>query len=313
MGSTRQQAAEPLLRGYSRNHRPAVIASWLVGVCAAVFAASLALTGLRSIALGVALASEGVNAYGSLWRSTYAWLEVLAAVGGFGALGMVAAGIAFLVWLYQSIENLRLLPVPDIRPRLKSFALTLILLFPVLAVAYFVVRTVFPDSGSYHFALYVAAAASLAGPYAVVRRLWASSSTRPYSGTAPPVSTSVMVWWVALGVTWFTLAFAPAVMAASWDYYQLFDEVTRLIAAGLVQMIATTATVVAAALIIRIMFGVNSLQDALAHRVTQSTSPVDERGAGPTRRSAVQWRCESCDFLNHPAARLCQNCAQEKR
>lgn len=82
-------------------------------------------------------------------------------------------------------------------------------------------------------------------------------------------------------------------MAESWDYYRFVDEVTRLIAAGLLQMVTTTTMVVAAALIIRIMFGVNSMQDALAHRVTQFTSPVNERGAGPARHTAVQWRCES--------------------
>lgn len=200
MGSIRQQTAEPSVRGYSRNRRPAVIASWLVGVGAALFAVSLFLTGLRSIALGVALASEGANAYRSLWRLTYVWLELLAAVGGFGALGMVAAGIAFLVWLYRSIKNVRLLPVPEVRPRLELIGLTLILLFPVLAVAYFVVRTVFPDSESFHFALYLAAAASLAGPFAVVRRLWASSSTRPYSETAPCVTSSVLVCGWPLGL-----------------------------------------------------------------------------------------------------------------
>ena len=271
------------------------------------------LTGVLFVALGATLASQGVDAYEALRQSAYTWQEVLAAVGGFGALGMVAAGIAVMVWLFQAIENLGVLPAPDVRPRSESLVFAFFVLFPALAVAYFVVRSIYPNASAFHFALYVAATASLVGPFVVIRRLWVSSGARSTSGTAPPVWSCVLVWWVALEVAWMTLGFAPAVMAESWDYYRFVDEVTQLYAAGLLQVVTTTALVVAAALIVRIMFRVNEMQEVLAHRVVRPTSPSDRLGVGPARRAAVQWRCDSCDFLNHPIARRCQNCAQENR
>ena len=275
MVSSPSQAAQTVIRGYWRNRRPAWAASWVVGITTALLASAVLLSGVLFLAQGATLASRGVDAYAELRLSANTWFEVVGAVGGFGALGVVLAGIAFLFWLFQAIGNLRVLPAPDMRPRSESLLFALFVLFPALGVTYFVVRSYYPNAWEFHFALYAAAAASLVGPFVVIRRLWASSGARSTSGPSPPDWRCVLVWWIALEVAWMTLGFAPAVMAESWDYYRFVDDVTQLYAAGLLQVVTTTALVVAAARIVRIMFRVNEMQDVLAHPAVRPTSPSD--------------------------------------
>ena len=87
----------------------------------------------------------------------------------------------------------------------------------------------------------------------------------------------------------------------------------RYAMAGLLSIVAGALLIpvgVAAAGTVR---QINSMQDALARALPQPTARSERRGVAPARRAAVQWQCESCDFLNSPAARLCQNCGYERR
>ena len=58
---------------------------------------------------------------------------------------------------------------------------------------------------------------------------------------------------------------------------------------------------------------INSMQDALARALPQPTARLERRGVPQARRFTVPWECESCDFRNSPAVRLCQNCGHERR
>ncbi len=310
--STSSQAAGTVIRGYWRNRQPALFASWTIAISTTLLASALLLSGVFFIAQGAALADQGAEAYEALRLSVYIWFEVLVVVGGFGVLGVFLAFFPFLIWLFQAIGNLRVLPAPDLRPRSELLLLALFVLFPALAVSYFVVRATYPNAWGLHFTLYAAAAASLVGPLVVIRRLWASGGARSTIGTLPPDWRSVLVWWTALEIAWVTLGFAPTVMSESWDYYRFVDGVTQLYAAGVLQVVSTTALVVAAARIIRIMYRVNEMQDVLVRQMAQPILPSDQLGSGPARRVAATWQCESCDVMNPTAMRYCQNCARER-
>lgn len=310
--STSSQAAGTVIRGYWRNRQPALFASWTVGISTTLLALGLLLSGVFFIAQGAALADQGAEAYEELRLSVHIWLEVLAVIGGFGALGVFLACCPFLIWLFQAIGNLRVLPAPEMRPRSELLLLALFVLFPALAVSYVVVRATYPDAWGFHFTLYAAAAASLVGPFVVISRLWVSSGARSTSGTVPFDWRTVLGWWIALEIAWVTLGFAPTVMSESWDYYRFVDGVTQLYAAGVLQVVSTAALVVAAARIIRIMYRVNEMQDVLFRQVVRTTSPSDRLESGPARRGAAPWQCRSCDLMNPTSMRYCQNCAGER-
>ena len=289
--STSSHAAETALRGFWRIRQPALFASWTIGISVTLLATALLISSVFFIAQGAALADQGAEAYEELRLSVYIWFEVLAVVGGLGALGVFLACCPFLIWLFQAIGNLRVLPAPDMRPRSELLLLSLFVLFPALAVTYVVVRETDPNAWQLHVALHAAAAASLVGPLVVVSRLWVSSGARSTNGTLPLDRRSVLVWWIALEIAWMTLGFAPAVMSGGWDYYRFLDGVTQLYAAGVLQVISTAALVVAAARIIRIMYRVNEMQDVLFRQVVSTTSPSDRlesgaHGAAPHSDSA---------------------------
>ena len=303
-----------MLRTYRPNRRRAWVTSVLIGLSTVVFAAGVLAYGLRDAELGLTLVSQGIDAY----RDAMAWWvrvgqEVLAAVGAFGAFGMAAAGIAFLLWLVRSTTNLQALPVPDVGAASGFAAVLLHLLFPALVAAYYVVLSAYPYASAAHVVLSAAAGASLVGPLIVIRRLWAANSARPAAGPAPPVWRGVLIWWVAFEAAWVIQIVAPAVTEEYWDAFRYVEAANRMVASGFLQMASATALVVAAVFIIRIMFRVNAMQDALAGTLPQSKARSERREVGTVQRTAAQWQCESCEVMNPTAMRFCQNCARERR
>ena len=267
--------------------------------------------GLSNTALGVTLASQGNDAFLSMLRSVSAWAEVLAAIGAFGALGMAAAGIAFLFWLARSMANLRTLPVPDDRQQSSCAAVPLFVLFPVLAVAFFIVLRAYPYSTASQVVLFAAASASLVIPLMVIRGLWVASSIHTAAESVPPVWDGVLVWWTAYLTAWIATGLSVAVPGESWNDFA--EAMVGSIAGGLLEIVSATALALAAVFIIRIMFRVNAMQDALAGTLPQSTARSERREVGTVQRTAAQWQCESCEVMNPTAMRFCQNCARERR
>ena len=302
-----------MLRAYRPNRRRAWVTSVLVGLSTVLFAFGLLAYGLRDVALGVTLLSQGFDAYRAAmaeWVRT--WQDVPGAAGVIGAFVMAAAGIAFLPWLVRSTTNLQALPDPDVRPVSGFAAVPLHLLFPTLVVIYYVVLSAYPYASAIHVVLFAAAAASLAGPLIVIRRLWEASSTRPGGGLESPVWGGILVWWAAFETAWVTQILAAAVTEDYWDAFRYVEAAIRFVASGLFQMASAAAVIVAAVFIIRIMFRVNAMQDAQASRLRQSTARPERGETGPVQRTTGQWQCESCDVLNPTALRFCQNCASER-
>ena len=58
---------------------------------------------------------------------------------------------------------------------------------------------------------------------------------------------------------------------------------------------------------------INSMQDALRHTLPQPTARLESQVVPLARRFTAPWHCDSCDFRNSPAVRLCQNCGHEPR
>ena len=134
------------MRAYPSNRRRALATSVLITLSAVLYGSSLVVLGLRHAVLGATLASQGIDAYGSMMRSMRPWDDVPAAIGAFGGLGMAVAGIAFLFWFARSTAILDVLRVPDDRRPWGCAAVPLFLIFPVLVVAFFVVLQAFPYS-----------------------------------------------------------------------------------------------------------------------------------------------------------------------
>ncbi|MDE2902898.1 MAG: hypothetical protein OXP73_07690 [Chloroflexota bacterium] len=299
------------MRAYRSNRRRALATSVLIILSVVLYGSSVVVLGLRHAALGAALASRGVEAYGSMARSMRPWDEVPAAVGAFGGLSMAMAGIAFLFWFARSTAILDALLVPDDQRPWGCAAAPLFLTFPVMVVAFFVVLQAFPYSTVSQITLFTAAAVSLAIPVTLIRRQWVASSMPGASGSTPPVWGGVSVWWAAYLAAWIATGLASAMIPERWNSTD--EAVVDLLAVALLEIASGVALAVAAAMMIRIMFRINAMQDALARTLPQPR-PRRERGAvAPTRRAATQWRCESCDVMNPTTMRFCQNCARERR
>ena len=243
------------------------------------------------------------------WADT--WAAELGTIVAYGALVMAVAGIAFLRWLARSIGNLHALPVPDDRQQSAWAAIPLFAIFPALLGGHLVVRSAYPDSSAFQVALYVAAVASLVNPLIAMRRLWAASFLGAGAVSVPPAGHGVWVWWGAYLVGWIATGLAPLLQPRSWTTAD--DAVTGSVAGGFLEVAAATAPVVAGVYIVRIMFGVNAMQDALASALPPQASRSGRREIAPVRPAAAQWQCESCEVMNPTALWFCQNCARERR
>ncbi len=298
------------MRAYPSNRRRALTTSVLIILSAVLYGSSLVVLGLRHALLGATLASQGIGAYGSMARSMRPWEEALAAIGAFGGLGMALAGIAFLFWFARSTAILNALRVPDDRRPWGCAAVPLFLVFPVLVAAFFVVLQAFPYSTATQVALFAAAAVSLAIPLTLIRRHWVASSMPAADGSTPPVWDGVSVWWVAYLAAWTSTGLLTAVLGENWNNAD--EAVVGLLAAGLLHIASAIALALAAAMMIRVMFRINALQDAMVGALALSRPRRERRAVAPMREPSAQWHCESCEVLNPTALRFCQNCASER-
>ena len=285
--------------------------SVLILLSVVLYGSATVVLGLRHAALGVTLASHGIDAYGSMVRSMRPWGDVPAAVGAFGGLGMAMAGIAFLFWFARSTAILDVLGVPDDQRPWGCAAVPLFLIFPVMVVAFFIVRQAFPYSAASQVSLFVAASVSLTIPSTLIRRHWVASSMHAATESTPPVWGGVSVWWVAYLAAWITTGLASVVIPESWNSAD--EAVIDLLAAALLEIASGIALAVAAAMMIRIMFRINAMQDAVARSFSQPRPQRERRPVAPARRAAARWQCGSCEVMNPTALRFCQNCARERR
>lgn len=300
-----------MIRAYRSNRRRALATSVLIVLSVVLYGSSTVFLGLRHAALGVTLANQGINGYSSLLRSMRHWDDVPAAIGAFGGLGMAMAGIAFLFWFARSTAILDVLLGPDDQRPWGCAAVPLFLIFPVMVVAFFIVLQAFPYATASQVSLFAAAAVSLAIPLTLIRRHWVASSRHAAAGSPPPVWGGVSLWWVAYLAAWIATGLAIAVLPESWTSTD--EAVNDLLAAGLLEIASGIALALAAAMMIRIMFRINAMQDALARTLPQPRSQRERGAVASTRPAAALWQCESCDVMNPTAMRFCQNCARERR
>ncbi len=222
---------------------------------------------------------------------------------------MALAGIAFLFWFARSTAVLESLRIPEDRRPWGCAAVPLFLVFPVLVVAFYVVLQAFPYSTASQLTLFAAAAASLAIPLVLIRRLWVASGLPAAAGSTRPVWRGVSVWWVAYLAAWIATGLSSAVLENSWDSTD--EAAVGLLAGGLLEIVTGIALAIAAAMMVRIMFRINAMQDAMAHTVAQSRPRRERQAIAPMRGPSAQWPCESCDVMNPTAMRFCQNCSRE--
>lgn len=252
---------------YRSNRRRAWAASLLIGLSTVLFAFGLLIFGLVNVGLGATLARQGVDAYNSMGLSAETWAAELGTVMAIGALVMAVAGLAFLSWLARSIRNLHALAVPGHRRQSAWSAIPLFALFPALLGAFVVVDYAFPESTALQVALYVAAVASLVNPLILMRRLWAASFPDVADASVAPVWRGVWVWWGAYLVGWIAVGLSPLPQSVSRSTAD--DAVISSIASGFLEMAAAICLIVAAVLIVRIMFSVNAMQKTRASVVLQ--------------------------------------------
>ena len=251
-----------------------------------------------------------------LLRARYAWLLVL-----------LVGGLTFVVWLARAAANLRALDASGatLRPSLAVYSL--VALFPALFAVYYIV-----SGGLLSLvAVPLVVLLGLAAPLVFIRRLWLASSTRP--GNRPPTDgpsagawSGIVGWWAAFSSFLITSRFAILVFDGLGEPIDsMLDSSTRALAAGALECIAGISLAIAGYFIIRIVFRVDSMQEDLVAALPkpapasllEAATPVGGPDpptdtAGSRRRSAVQWRCQSCDVMNPTALRFCQNCARER-
>ncbi len=271
---------------YRSNRRRAWAASLLIGLSTVLFASGLLVFGLINVGLGITLARQGVDAYNSMVLSAVTWAAELGTVMAIGALVMAVAGLAFLSWLARSIKNLHALAVPGHRRQAAWSAIPLFALSPALLGAFIVVSYAYPESTALQVALYVAAVASLVNPLILIRRLWAASFPDAADASVAPVWRGVWVWWGAYLVGWIAVGLSP--LPQSVNRSTADDAVISAIASGFLEMAAAMCLVVAAVLIVRIMFSVNAMQKTRASVVPQPDLRRGRRPVAPAKPSATQ-------------------------
>ena len=271
--------------------------------------------------MGLLLVQSEYSAYRSVSTSRAEFVEVVTGVLASFLLLLPVAGIAFIVWLSRAAANLQSLAISGVRLR-PGWAVGAVLAACVAPAAamvlpdlpYYLGR----DSTPYLVALMALAEASLVLPLVVIGRLWDGSTGDPaeprgFGLGAISTPTGVVAWWAAFLLTWTAYGLGDFVdQLPNEDVHPFVETSTRMLAGGVLTLIAATALVASAALIIRIMFSINAMQDALARTLRQPTALPERRTAGPTTRSAMSWLCDSCESLNPTAMRTCQNCSRDR-
>lgn len=247
---------------------------------------------------------------------------------------VLAAGLAFLIWLTGAVKNLRVLGVARLRVHPAWAVVSLLALLPAL----FAIHTVFDDQTEQKVVPAIVIA-GLATPLIVIRWLWTASRSiapDPSSADRPAASwEGILVWWVAFTVFWISSRLALTMFEeADADAFSPVETAVRVMAIGSFEFVAGVAWATAAVFIVRIIFRETAMQDAAARELPKPPSdPVGSRAAPPgveedaptvasdavtdipppARRRATQWQCESCEVMNPTALRFCQNCASERR
>ena len=226
---------------------------------------------------------------------------------------MLAAGLAFLLWLTQAAENLSVFGIQSTRVRPGLAVGSLLALIPALIA----VHAILDDQGAQKV-IPAIVIACLAAPLIVIRRLWVASSlpaadSGSEDGPAASPWTGILVWWAAFTVYWMSARLALTMFEASdADAYTAEETALRVMASGSFEFIAGVAWATAAVFAVRIMFRINAMQDAQASRLRQSTARPERGETGPVQRTTGQWQCESCEVMNPTALRFCQHCASER-
>lgn len=310
------------MRAYRSNRRRAWFAGVLIVVISAVGAGGIVSWGLRRVSMGLLLVQSEYPAYRSVSTSHAEFVEVVTGVLASFLLLLPVAGIAFIVWLSRAAANLQSLAISGVRLQPGWAVGAVLAACPAPAAAiilpdlpYYLGR----DSTPYLLALMALAEASLVLPLVVIGRLWDGSTgdpaeTRGFGLGAISTPTGVVAWWAAFVLTWTAYGLGDFVgQLPDEDVHPFVDTSTRMLAEGVLTLIAAIALVASAALIIRNMFRINAMQDALARTLPQPRSRRERGAVTPTRRAATQWQCESCDVMSPTAVRFCQNCASERR
>lgn len=308
-----------LLRGYRPNRRRAWTAAALIVGAAAVGAGVMCAWGLRRIEMGRLLAALEIFAYRSVSSQHAEFVEVVTAMLVLFLLLVYIAGVAFLVWLDRAVGNLRSLAIrgPWLQPGGAVGAV--LAACPAPAVAMIVPGNLGQDSSPFLIALVALAGASLVFPFVVVGRLWNGSTGFPTGGHgfrlgAIPTEAGVIAWWTTFVLSWTAYGLGDfAGQFPDEDIYPFVETSTRMVIEGVLTVVAAIALVASAALVIRIIFSVNSMQDSLALVLPRQSARAARPAVAVARRPSANWRCESCDALNSRAVSFCENCARQRR
>lgn len=223
--------------------------------------------------MGLLLAQSDYSAYRSASTSHAELVEVVTGVLAGFLLLLPVAGVVFIVWLSRAAANLEVLAISGVRLQPAWAVGAVLAACPAPAVA--MTAPDLPDylgedSTPYLLALKAVAVASLLLPLVVIGRLWNGSTGDPATPRglgfgAIPVPAGVVSWWATSILVWTAYGLGGfAGQLPDEDAYPYIETSARLLAEGMLTFTAVTALVASAALIIRIMFGINATQDALA-------------------------------------------------
>ena len=332
-----------LARSYRSLRRLARVAAGLIVLSAVVGTFDMIVRGSAYIATGVLLAAPDWLPLQHVYPRVNAWglgplakiERVLVTVRSVWFGIMLAAGLAFLLWLSGAVANLRALGVPRICIHPAWAVVSLLALVPAL----FTADAILDDQVVQKVAPAIVIAC-LAAPLVVMRRLWIASSSSAAdlsSSTDQPAASwaVILAWWVAFTVFWVSWQLALATFEGSEvDAYTPVETALRVLAMGSFEFVAGVAWATAAVFAVRIILRVTSMQDAAAQALPEPPpEPVNSGSvrppAGedattvasdavtdiprPSRRRAAQWHCVTCEVMNSTAIRFCQNCASERR
>ena len=255
------------MRAYRSNRGRALVTRALVILGAVLLALTFLVLALFDFAAGAIVASQGTDTYRAMSPSVNSWRIHMALVLAAGGVAVALAGIALTFWLARSAANLCALPVHGVR--LPSGLLTAppILLTPALVWAYTWLRLTFPQASALYVSLAVAATLSLTLPLAVIRRPWVASGALGADGSDPPVWGGVLVWWSAYAAGWIVWVLYSVLPVPNWNEY--VRVVSFYVVRGLLELALAAAVVIAAVFIVRIMFRINAMQDALSRTLRQ--------------------------------------------
>ena len=328
--------------GYRPIRRLGQVASGLIALSAVVGASDLMVRGAVYGVAGLLLASPSWLPLEHVYPRTHEWTsgtlpaveDVLRQIRNVWLLVLFVAGAVFIVWLSRAATNLR--ESQSLSARLwPALAVSwLVVLVPALVVVDSVL-----DGWQRPMAVPFVVLICMAAPVLFLRRLWIAGSAGPGvlqspNGPSAVAWRGIVVWWAAFTSFLIASRLTVYMLDGLGEADSMVDTSTRVLAIGASESVAGVSLAIAGYCIIRIIFGVNSMQDALARTLPKPT-PLDladiagtpalaagDRLAAPpapptvrfppARHTAVQWQCQSCEYMNPTALRFCQNCARER-